>query len=71
MQPGRHWRNSIVEQACKVVNGQQVFSLIEQEMTQHAADQLKVLIRVCEAFKSTYYDYKVSAKKSRGCSVWS
>ena len=39
--------NSLINQACKYVSGEQIFSLIEAEDAQQAVDQLKTTLQVC------------------------
>merc|ERR1719163_787251 len=53
--------NVLIEQATGFISGKQVFELIENEEIEHALEMLRVCLRVCNAFKKTYYDYKATA----------
>lgn len=50
--------NSIIEQACRSVSGEQIFSLIDNEEANVAVEELSTVLTVCGKFKKTYLDYK-------------
>mmetsp|Transcript_16968 Transcript_16968/g.60259 ORF Transcript_16968/g.60259 Transcript_16968/m.60259 type:complete len:4617 (-) Transcript_16968:30-13880(-) len=53
--------NSLINQACKYVSGEQIFALIEADEANVAVEQLKTTLQVCGAFKSTYKEYRKTA----------
>lgn len=53
--------NSLIEQACQYVSGEQIFQLIENEEASIAVHQLRTTLLVCGKFKSTYFEYKAIA----------
>ena len=62
--------NSLINQACNYVSGETIFAFIEAEETEKAVDQLKTTLRVCGAFKSTYFDYKATANAECPANPW-
>jgi dynein heavy chain len=62
--------NSLINQACKYVSGEQIFSLIEAEEAHVAVEQLKTTLLVCGTFKSTYFDYKATANAECPANPW-
>jgi dynein heavy chain len=62
--------NSLINQACKYVSGEQIFALIESEEANKAVEQLKTTLLVCGTFKSTYFDYKATANAECPANPW-
>lgn len=62
--------NALINQACNYLNGEQIFQLIEKEEAGTAVEQLKTTLRVCSAFKSTYFDYKATANAECPSNPW-
>ncbi|CAN0055637.1 unnamed protein product [Heterosigma akashiwo] len=62
--------NSLINQACKYVSGEQIFALIEQEEAGKAVEQLKTTLEVCGTFKKTYADYKKTANAECPANPW-
>ena len=46
--------NDLIMQACKFVQGEEIFKIDPQE----AVDRLKMTLNICGTFKSYYFDYK-------------
>ena len=46
--------NDLIMQACKFVQGEEIFKIDPQE----AVDRLKMTLKICGTFKSYYFDYK-------------
>ncbi|RQM21208.1 hypothetical protein B5M09_003796 [Aphanomyces astaci] len=53
--------NELIRKAFSFMNGKQLFDLIDADDTLKALDRLKTTLRVCAAFKATYFDYKAKA----------
>ncbi len=53
--------NALIEQACRFVSGEQVFSLIENDEANVAVKNLILVINVCKEFKTTYFEFKAKA----------
>ena len=53
--------NAIIQQALGYVSGKQVFEMIEGEETAQAVEMLSTTLKVVNAFKSTYFDYKAKS----------
>ena len=62
--------NSLINQACRYINGSQIFRLIENEQAELARDQLRTTLKVCSAFKNTYFDYKATANAECPANTW-
>ncbi|KAH8088652.1 dynein light chain binding protein [Aureococcus anophagefferens] len=62
--------NSLINQACKYVSGEQIFQRIEAEEAQLAVDELKTTLHVCGAFKSTYKEYRKTADAECPANQW-
>ena len=62
--------NVLIQQATGFISGKQVFELIENEEIEHALEMLRVCLRVCNAFKKTYYDYKATADAECPSNQW-
>ena len=62
--------NSLIGQACKYVSGEEIFKLIEEDETEQAVDHLKTTLRICGAFKNTYFDYKETANAECPANPW-
>ena len=62
--------NALINQACNYLNGEQIFALIEKEEAGKAVEQLKITLKVCSAFKSTYFDYKATANAECPSNPW-
>ena len=67
----REMCNSIIEQACRFISGEQIFSLIENEEANVAVDQLLLVLKVCGNFKSTYFKYKAKIASECPQNQWS
>jgi len=52
--------NSLIEQACQYVSGEQIFQLIENEEASVAVNRLRTTLLVCGKFKSVYFEYKAN-----------
>ena len=62
--------NALINQACKYVSGKQIFGLIADEDPGQAVEQLKMTLKVCGTFKSTYFDYKATANAECPTNPW-
>ena len=62
--------NAIIEQSCRFVSGEQVFTFIENEEANAALDHLETVIAVCTAFKNSYFDYKAKASGECPSNPW-
>ena len=62
--------NALVRNARKFVSGEQIFQLIADEEPGEAVEKLKVTVEVCNAFKSTYADYKATADAECPSNAW-
>jgi dynein heavy chain len=62
--------NSLINQACKYVSGEEIFRLIEADEARKAVEQLKTTLKVCGTFKSTYFDYKATANSECPTNQW-
>jgi dynein heavy chain len=60
----------LIKQATKYVSGEQIFSMIESEEANQAVTMLKTTLNVCNAFKSTYADYKNTANAECPANPW-
>eukprot|EP00961_Rhodomonas_salina_P105516 1420618-Rhodomonas_salina.1 len=58
--------NDLIRQAATFVSGEQMFEIEPQE----AVDALKVCLKVCVTFKSTYFDYKARASTECPANPW-
>ena len=63
--------NSIIDQACRFVSGEQIFSYIKNEEANIAVDQLLLVLKVCGSFKSTYFEYKTRIATDCPQNQWS
>ena len=63
--------NSIIDQACRFISGEQLFSFIKNEEANLAVDQLLLVLKVCGNFKSTYFDYKTRVANECPKNPWS
>ncbi|KAF4665135.1 hypothetical protein FOL47_004778 [Perkinsus chesapeaki] len=55
--------NSIIAQACRFINGPQVFSLIANEEANEAVEKLEKTLEICTAFRDKYFVYKDIAEQ--------
>lgn len=62
--------NSLIAQARKYLSGDAIFALIDQDQAGQALEQLKTTIHVCNAFKTTYFDYKATANAECPGNPW-
>ena len=53
--------NALINQSCEFISGNQIFELIESGDASAAVTKLKLALKVCGTFKSTYFDYKSTA----------
>ncbi|KAJ1491167.1 dynein heavy chain, N-terminal region 1-domain-containing protein, partial [Baffinella frigidus] len=58
--------NDLIRQAATFVSGDQMFEMEPQE----AVDSLKICLKVCVTFKSTYFDYKARASTECPSNPW-
>ena len=58
--------NDLIRQAATFVSGEQMFEMEPQE----AVDSLKICLKVCVTFKSTYFDYKARASTECPSNPW-
>lgn len=61
----REMCNSVIDQSCRFISGEQIFSLIENEEANAAVDHISLVLNICGSFKNTYFDYK--SKVSNEC----
>ncbi|GBG27447.1 Dynein heavy chain 17, axonemal [Hondaea fermentalgiana] len=62
--------NALIAQSCDFVSGDQIFELIEADEATKAVEKLKVTLKVCGTFKSTYFDYKATANTECPNNPW-
>ena len=62
--------NAIIEQACRFISGEQVFSMIDNEEANAAVKYLDVAINTCKGFKATYFDFKEQSKTECHQNPW-
>jgi len=62
--------NAIINQACGYMSGKQLFQLLEEEESTEALNKLKTTLRVCGAFKATYFDYRDTANAECPSNQW-
>ncbi len=62
--------NALITQACGFLNGKQLFQLIEEDEAAEAVSKLKTILRVCGAFKATYFDYRDTANAECPSNQW-
>ena len=62
--------NALIEQSCRYVSGEQVFSMIENEEANAAVDHLETVTSVCNKFKTDYFDYKERARNECPANPW-
>ena len=62
--------NTLIRQACKFIDGNRVFEMIEREETKLAIDMLHQIVKVFGNFKSTYFDYKAKANAECPNNQW-
>ena len=62
--------NTLIRQACKFIDGNRVFEMIEADETKTAIDMLHSIVRVFGSFKSIYFDYKAKANQECPNNQW-
>ena len=64
--------NALINQACQYLSGEEIFRLIEDEDggPQKAVSKLKMTLKVCGTFKSTYFDYKARSSVEVPHNAW-
>ena len=62
--------NSLIEQACRYVSGEQIFTLIENDEANVALDQLRTTLKGCGLFKTIYFEYKATTAKECPENPW-
>ena len=62
--------NQIIALGCNYVDGATIFAQIEAEEAGKAVQMLKVMLRVCGRFKSTYFNYKAKANSECPSNPW-
>lgn len=62
--------NALVEQSCRYMSGEQVFTLIENEEANIAVSNLGTIIDICNKFKINYFDYKDQADRECPNNRW-
>ncbi|KAF4726241.1 hypothetical protein FOZ62_001950 [Perkinsus olseni] len=55
--------NSIIAQACRFVNGPQVFAMIANEEANEAVEKLEKTLEICTAFRDKYFFYRDVAEQ--------
>lgn len=61
--------NTVIVQATRYVSGPQIFSMINNEEANEAVEKLEQTLRVCTAFKDSYFLYKDIAEQ-QGTGGW-
>jgi dynein heavy chain len=62
--------NTLIASAFAFINGEAIFGYIEDEEAHRARDMIRTVLRVCGAFKSTYFDYKAKANLECPTNPW-
>lgn len=62
--------NALIQQSCDFISGEQIFQLIEADEAGKAVEKLKITLKVCGTFKSTYFDYKATANTECPNNPW-
>jgi dynein heavy chain len=62
--------NALITQAFGYLSGKQLFQLIEEEEAAEGVNKLKTILRVCGAFKATYFDYRDTANAECPSNQW-
>jgi dynein heavy chain len=62
--------NALITQACSFLSGKQLFQLIEEDEAAEGVSKLKTILRVCGAFKATYFDYRDTANAECPSNQW-
>lgn len=62
--------NAVIEQSCRYVSGDQIFSMIENEEANAAVDHIEIVSVVCNKFKSDYFEYKEKARDECLANPW-
>lgn len=62
--------NAIIDQALSFISGKQIFEMIEGEETAQAVEMLSTTLKVVNAFKSTYFDYKAKSNVECADKPW-
>lgn len=63
--------NSIIDQACRFISREQIFSYIKNNEANVAVEQLLLVLKVCGQFKSTYFYYKAKVASECPDNQWS
>ena len=66
----RQMGNSLINAACKFVSGELIFTLIENEEIGTAIEKVKMTLKICTSFKSTYFAYKETANAECPSNPW-
>lgn len=62
--------NSLIRQSCNYTGGKKIFEMIDSEETPKVVEMLRLTLRVCGTFKSTYFDYKAKANAEDPNNQW-
>ncbi len=62
--------NALIAQSCNFLSGEQIFELIGSDEAGKAVEKLKMTLKVCGTFKSTYFDYKATANSECVSNPW-
>ena len=62
--------NSLINQACLYVSGEQIFQRVDAEEAHLAVEELKTTLHVCGAFKATYKEYRKTADAECPANQW-
>jgi dynein heavy chain len=62
--------NELIKHAVKYINGEAIFTFIEDEEAHRARDMIKTILQVCGQFKHTYFDYKAKANLECPTNPW-
>ena len=50
--------NALIDQSYRYISGEQIFTLIDNEESPSAIEQLRIVLFICESFKKEYFDMK-------------
>ena len=62
--------NEIIEKAREFASGEAIFGMIDADDASLAVQKLKAILRVCAAFKSTFFDFKSKCSEQCPGNAW-
>jgi dynein heavy chain len=62
--------NALIEQTCRFVSGEEVFTLIDNDEANSALKNLQTAISICNTFKTYYFKYKARAESECSQNPW-